>query len=369
MLKKVENFNKVTINATNGIGERSFVKKTTLQTIADKMGVSKALVSKALSNDPKVNDVTKERIWETAAALGYRIKNSKRELMSSKTGNIAVLMPRFYLTDNEYWGKVVQGIDVELSKNGYSMILSSLDLEKNDGLPPSIYENKVDGAILLGHLSQNCFNALKVRKLPFVLADSNIQLPETDHVLSNNFLGAYQATNYLIDLGHHNLSFVGDASSSWSFQERIRGFHQATLDCRVKLNLEIIESSIDGMGVSGTGNYILNSFENNLKTHLLKKDVSALFCANDMIAIETMKLAAKLGLNCPEDISIIGFDDLALCEHTQPQLSSVFVPKVQIGSRAAQLIIRRINDSSSYPELVQLSTFLVKRSSVKKLEL
>ncbi|MDB5054529.1 MAG: LacI family transcriptional regulator, partial [Bacilli bacterium] len=149
------------------------MKKITLQMIAETLQVSKALVSKALSNDPAVNEGTRETIWKTAEEMGYRIKNTRKSMRDSRMGNIAVLMPRAYLDDMEYWGKVIRGIDKELENNGYSMILSSIDisLSPKEGLPTSIYEKKVDGAIVMGHLPENYFNALETRKFPFVMVD------------------------------------------------------------------------------------------------------------------------------------------------------------------------------------------------------
>lgn len=346
------------------------MKKVTLQTIADQLQVSKALVSKALSNDPAVNEETKEIIWKTANELGYRVKNSKKAVPASRTGNVAVLMPRAYLDDFEYWGKVVLGIDKALSQQNFSMMLSGIDIELSpkEGMPASIYENKVDGAIVLGHLPESYIHLLKVRNFPFVMVDSNLQDSQIDHVLSNNFLGAYEATSYLLQNGFDKLAFVGDAESAWSFSERLRGFNQSILDYNIRHGASAEYQYIRGMGVSAQGNYVQPEFKKNLKQRLTEPEpYAALFCANDMIAIEVMKIAAEWGLQCPRDYSIIGFDDLSICEFMQPQITTVSVPKIEMGMRAVQLMLRKINEPKALPELVHLSTYLVKRASVKTL--
>ncbi|UJF32369.1 LacI family DNA-binding transcriptional regulator [Paenibacillus hexagrammi] len=346
------------------------MKKITLQTIAEHLNVSKALVSKALSNDPAVNDVTKEQIWKTAEELGYRIKSSKKAFPASRTGNLAVLMPRGYMNDIEYWGKVLGGIDAELSKHGFSMLLSGIDtsIPPKEGMPASIHENKADGVIVLGHIPQDYIDDLKARSFPFVLVDTNIQDPTIDHVLANNFIGAYQATNHLIQAGHKNLAFVGDVESAWSFAERLRGFEQAVRTWNEKAPYPVTTVRIEGTGVSGRGNYTSAEFSQTLVGHVRNNPpVTGLFCANDMIAIETQSILAQMGVGCPSEVSIIGFDDLALSELTQPKLTTVKVPKTEMGKTAVELILRRIGDPEGWPELVLLSTFLVERASVQKL--
>jgi DNA-binding LacI/PurR family transcriptional regulator len=351
------------------------LKKVTLQMIADKLDVSKALVSKALSNDPAVNEGTKETIWETAEAMGYRLKNPRRPAPSARTGNLAVLMPRAYLDDMEYWGKVIHGIEKELANHSFSMILSSIDiaLPPREGLPSSIYENKVDGAVVMGHLPDSYIEALKASSFPFVMVDANLLDASIDHVLANNFLGAYQATEYLLAAGHRRLGFVGDADTSWSFRERSRGFEEAIRDFNRKGTAaekgKASFCSIEGIGVSGKGMYVADEFDMALQEQVKGTDpVTGLFCANDLTAFEALKAVGKAGLSCPNDVSIIGFDDLTLTEFMHPMLTTVRVPKADIGSRAALMIIRRIENPDSTPEHVLLSTTLMERASVKVIE-
>lgn len=343
------------------------MKKITLQLIADELGVSKALVSKALSNDPAVNEVTKETIWAKAEEMGYRMKSSRKTIPASRTGNLAVLMPRAYLDDMEYWGKVIHGIEKELANHSFSMILSSIDisLSPKEGLPSSIYEKKVDGAIVMGHLPDSYIEALAATDFPYVMVDANLLESSIDHVLANNFLGAYQATNHLLESGHVKLGFVGDADTSWSFRERSRGFEEAIRDFNRKSSSNASAVTIEGIGVSGTGMYVAAEFAKVL-SRFVKADqpVTALFCANDLTAFESLKLLSEWGISCPGNISVIGFDDLTLTEIMSPKLTTVRVPKADIGSRAAQMILRRIENPDVTPEHVLLSTQLIKRASV-----
>ncbi|WP_123041517.1 LacI family DNA-binding transcriptional regulator [Cohnella candidum] len=343
------------------------MKKVTLQSIADKLSVSKALVSKALSGDPAVNEGTRETIWQTAEELGYRFKTSRKPSAPMQTGNMAVLMPRAYLDDMEYWGNVLHGIEKELLEHQFSMLLSSIDIAQSpkEGLPSSIYDRKVDGAIVMGHLPDSYVTALKTHAIPFIMLDANMLDPTVDHVLANNFLGAYHAVTYLLEKGHRRVAFVGDADTAWSFRERCRGFDEAVRDFARKTGEEVESAHIEGVGVSGKGMYTAPAFPDAVKGCFLKeKPVTGLFCANDLTAFEALKVLAELNVRCPDDVSVIGFDDLTLTKLMQPNLTTVRVPKSAIGSRAADLILRRIREPEAVPELILLSTELVERDSV-----
>lgn len=347
------------------------MKKVTLQVIADRLNVSKALVSKALSNDPAVNEGTRETIWKTAEEMGYRFKQPRKSVPADKTGILAVLMPRAYLDDMEYWGKVIHGIEKELENHNFSMILSSIDisLEPNEGLPSSISDKKADGAIVMGHLPDSYMNYLKSIAFPFVMVDANILDASINHVLANNFLGAYHATMYLLQAGHNRLGFVGDEATSWSFHERSRGFEEAITsynrEAVHKASFEIIE----GVGVSGRGMYVTKEFGETLKQQVTsERPVTALFCANDLTAFESLKLLGEWGVSCPDQISVIGFDDLTLTELMHPKLTTVRVPKADIGCRAAQMALRCIRQPGETAEHVLLSTQLIERASVRRLK-
>lgn len=343
------------------------MKKITLQLIADELGVSKALVSKALSNNSAVNEMTKETIWRTAEKMGYRMKVSRHTTPASGTGNLAALMPRAYLDDMEYWGKVIHGMEKELAAHSFSMILSSIDtsLPPKEGLLSSINEKGVDGAVVMGHFPDSYMEALMDSGTPLIMVNANLRDSSIDHVLANDFLGAYQATSYLLACGHRRLGFIGDTEMSWSFRERGRGFEEAIRDFTRKDKGNAAAVMIDGIGMNETGIYMSADFSRGLGRQVkTEQPVTGLFCANDLIAVESLKLLHEWKISCPDQISVIGFDDLSLAEIMTPKLTTVRVPKADIGARAAQMIMRRIEDGNITPEHVLLSTRLIKRASV-----
>jgi len=347
------------------------MKKVTLQMIADRLNVSKALVSKALSNDPAVSEVTRELIWKTAHEMNYVFKKRHRESIDPKTKNIAVLMPRAYLNDMEYWGVVIRGIDRELEKNGFSMMLSSIDisLTPKDGLPSSIYERKIDGAIVLGQMPDSYIKALVSHSVPLVMVDADYYSPAFDHVLANNFLGAYLATEKLLQEGHLRLAFVGDAETTWSFRERFRGFEEAIRYYNASSERKAQFVHIRGIGVTGNGMYTSELLDQSLGQYIAEGNedrVTGLFCANDLCAFESLKRLNRLRIRCPDDVSVIGFDNLTISEFINPKLTTVDVPKEVIGFKSVQMLLKRLQHPRHLPELVLIPTKLVERESVRR---
>jgi DNA-binding LacI/PurR family transcriptional regulator len=344
------------------------MKKITLQTIADRLGVSKALVSKALSNDPAVNEGTRETIWKTAEELGYRIKAAKKAGPSAATGHIAVLFPNAYLGDLEYWGEIIRGIHHESAQLGYNLMLTGIDisLPPLEGMPAIVKDKNVDGVIALGHVPVEYLTMLKIKALPLVMVDGNEIDPAVDHVRANNFWGAHDAVGRLLKQGHRRVAFVGDPTSALSFLERQRGFEQALHDYETERPDETVRKAwIAGMGVSGNGNYFSDDFPASVKRHLEGEEpITAMFCANDMIAIEVLNLMATWGIRCPASVSVCGFDDLLYAERANPKLSTMVVPRMELGKKAVQLVHRRIREPGAIAELVMLPTEYRERESI-----
>lgn len=367
MLKKVKFMIMLTISFMWKVGENNMIK-ITLQMIADRLGVSKALVSKALAGDAAVNEGTRETIWKTAEEMGYRFKSPRRFGPDAQSGIMAVLMPRAYLDDMEYWGNVIQGIEKELLQHNFSMLLSSIDisLPPKDGLLSSIDDQQVSGAIAMGHLPDSYIEALKAKHFPFIMLDASRLDPAVDHILANNYLGAYEATAHLLRHGHRRIGFVGDANTSWSFRERYRGFKESAADFAAETGQTVDTRVIGGIGVSGNGMYTKPELDEQIKEAAQgEQPLTGLFCANDLTAFETLKRLGAIGLSCPDDVSVVGFDDLTLTKLMRPNLTTVRVPKAAIGSRAAELVVRRLRHPDVVPELVLLSTELIERETVR----
>ena len=340
------------------------MKKVTLQVIADELHLSKSLVSKALSNQNGVSEETREKIRLAAIRMGYPTNSSATFINASKTGNIAILIPRIDLDDMEYWGEIIKSVESELSKKSFSLILSGIDpaVSTMDGIPSCITDRKVDGAFVLGLMPTAYILAVLSTGVPVVLIDSfNMEL-KLDHVLAENFQGGYDATRYVLERGHRRIGFVGDVEYSVSFEERFRGFTTAIREYRKENNVAGIEEI--QMTDSRCGNKIPFSVDRCREVLCGETRPSALVCANDPIAFDVLQLLADMKIRCPEEISVMGFDNRSKCEWVSPALTSVDVCKEAIGSRAVEMLLRRIADPELRPEHVLITTQIVNRSSV-----
>jgi len=338
-------------------------KKVTLQTIANELGLSKSLVSKALSNHMGVNEETKEKVRLTAINMGYPINSSILSVSSAKTGNVAVLVPREDLSDLEYWGKIFSGIEKELSDHHFSMILSGIDknVSTKEGMPSCITDRRVDGALILGHVPVGYVLTVQALNIPIVLIDVDYPYLKLDHVLADNFLGGYEAARYLLDHQHCRVGFVGDTSYSFSFAERFRGFDSAVREYRQQSSNEIKTFYITDASTDETLPFSIKQLEQIMQ---LPERPTAIMCGNDPVAFRVLQMLQGLHIRCPEDVSIIGFDNVQKCNWTTLPLTSIDACKETIGTRAVQLLFRRMNEPASRPERVMITTEIVERNSV-----
>ncbi|MDN4525181.1 LacI family DNA-binding transcriptional regulator [Fictibacillus fluitans] len=335
----------------------------TMQDIANKLNVSKALVSKALSNKPGVSAKTKEKIRVVAMELGYSLTPAKQTVSLSQTDNVAVLLPRKFHEDLEYWGIVLQGIEIELQRYGYSMIVSTIDLEESSvgQLPTCIENRKVDGALILGNIPSSVVSGVQMYGTPIILVDSLNMSSQFDHVLTQNFGGTYEATKLMLNNGFKRLAFVGDQSFSWSFSERLRGYQAAITEWN-NLHPNTVSSQIlTGIG----GDYVSEGFEEELIKYLSKDSNPGLVAANDPIALNCLKTAEEHDYKCPEDFSLIGFDNIAKAKWNE--LTTVDVDKNGIGKTAVELLLKRLQEENRRTVQVMLSTSIVHRNTVNYL--
>ena len=339
-------------------------KKITMQSIADDLRISKSLVSRALSNQSGVSEETRECIRLTAIRMGYQINSSLVSVPSSKTGNIAVLLPRQDLSDLEFWGKIISGIEAELRKISFSMILAGIDtsLPADKQMPSCIIDRKTDGAIIMGIVPISYILAVQSTGIPITLIDSMYCRFKIDQVLIENYQGVYDATKFILNKGHQRIGFVGDITYSQSFIERHRGFVDAVSDFRT----EFADTKIEEFYITDKkGDSYIPLSTSQLEASLQKKHrPTALVCANDPTAFVVMESMEKMGLSCPQDISLIGFDNVNKCQWVSPALTSIDACKVTMGMRAVQLIIRRLNEPDLRPEHIVITTQIIERSSI-----
>ncbi|RJE88832.1 LacI family transcriptional regulator [Paenibacillus sp. 1011MAR3C5] len=346
--------------------------KITMQQIADSVGVSKFVVSKTLSGKGGVSEATRERVIAAATQLGYftqkhaHMHAAKTEPMADASKNrqsVLLLMPniRFQTKESLYWGRVMDGISARLEQDGYGMIIVSEQSVEHfvDILNPS----GILGLIGVGEISTSLLLEVHRIGLPMVLVDHEDALIPTDTIFANNYESVYRLTKHLIGMGHRRMMFIGNVSYSRSFLDRFLGFRSA-LEERLpearKLAKDDLLLSPDGLEQAEHMASVKRWAIECMNRQALP---TALVCANDLIAIGTIRALEELGLSVPEQISVTGYDNIEDAYRIDPPLTTAHVPKEALGKKAVERLLGRIANKNEPLEKIMLTCDLLYRGT------
>lgn len=334
-------------------------KKVTMDEIAKELSLSKSLVSRAINDKYGVNDETRSRIKLAALKLGYNFA-AKAKVTPGKAESITLVIERHDLTDVGFWVRIVNGIEKSLNTQGISVFLSILESGDDEFVPLSIKQMKTDGVIFLGQIPLQIVLSIASSGLPVILVDSDYPNLKFDYVTANNYVGCHEAAEYLIQEGHRKIGFIGSVKYSYSFSERFRGF----ADC------------VREAGCSDPALFSVTDAHDSLdipfstrKLRALAKSgplPTAFVCGNDITALYAYEILQEAGIRIPDEVSVIGFDNIQRCEWAAPTLTSVDIPKEQIGSMIVDILLRRVKEPDRASEQVLVGTMIVKRNSVQR---
>ncbi|MBM7622545.1 LacI family DNA-binding transcriptional regulator [Sporohalobacter salinus] len=330
----------------------------TIKDIAKKAGVSIATVSRVLNDKPDVSEDTKKEIQSIINELGYNPSGVARGLVLSQTYTIGLIIPDI---SNPFFPAVARGVEDEAKKSGYSVIFCNTDNNKKDEKEAiQLMKNKkVDGIILsLSIHNKQELKSLKENGFPVVQIDRKIPDSALAAVTIDNVLSGYRAVEYLVKLGHKSLGHITGDLNTKTAQDRLKGFKQATKELEaVYKNEWILE-----------GDYSKKAGYEGMKT-ILKQDErpEAVFIANDLMALGAYEAVYNYGLEIPDDISIIGHDDIEVASIVKPELTTIVQPKYQLGVEAAKILIKQIeNEDLADRKEIVLDPELVVRDSTGK---
>lgn len=334
-----------------------------IKDIAKKLGVSPATVSLVLNNKPGVSERTRQRVLKMVKEMGYSTNLlSKPALKNQK--NIRFIIYKKHgmvVSDTPFFSELIEGIEQEARDGGFNLIISYInDHEQNQmEILRILKDNPPDGILLLAtEMQREDLLPFKRLSLPLVVLDSNFSSEKIDTIIINNLEAAYEATQYLIANGHQEIGYLH--SSVWinNFDERKAGFLKALSENDIKLNKKYIfslESTLDGA---------YRDMQSALQPP--PSLPTAFFADNDIIAIGALRALKDNGYRIPEDISLIGFDNMPFCEITDPSLSTVNVYKRRMGIIALKRLLERIEDDMVESIKIEINTELVERKSVLK---
>ncbi|MEJ5308915.1 MAG: LacI family DNA-binding transcriptional regulator [Anaerolineae bacterium] len=341
--------------------------RVTMTEIAEKSGVSLATVSLVLRDKPGVGAETRERVMQVARDLGYFPKNANG-LPALPITNVGVILkeePHLIPQANRFYSHVVAGIEVACRRRNLNLFYATMTVDANSyplELPRILLEeNTAEGFLLLGaFLSEPLRQVVARHSVPMILVDAYAVEDVYDAVVSDNVKGAYEAVTYLIRRGHRHIAFVGshpDASYP-SIRERQCGYRQALADAQIAesycANCHIIDTAEIAQATTAL-----------IEAH---PHITAIFAANDETAITVMETLRSLGRQIPDDISVVGYDDIDLASRVSPRLTTMQVDKAEMGRMAVQLLINRVQYPESGLVRVMLPPRLLERDSVRTIQ-
>jgi DNA-binding LacI/PurR family transcriptional regulator len=304
-------------------------RSVTTHDVARRAGVSQATVSLVLSGNPRarVAPATRERVLEAAEALGYRPNILARGLVRGKSYAIGVVVPDL---TNPFYLDVVTGAQRVAGEAGYAILPGDTRESTPIRHLEALRARQVDGVIIDGvgaaALPHDALSDLKV----VVVDEPSERWPG---VASDALAAGRLAAEHLVGLGHRRVAFIGPATNVHGFRMRERGFFQALRGAGIGLPHEWLRRTpptVSG-GLAA------------MKALLAANRPTAVFCANDLIAMGALKAALKAGVDVPRELSIIGCDDIEMASVVTPELTTVAIPARELGARAARLLIRQLD--------------------------
>ena len=326
----------------------------TIKDVAREANVSVATVSRVFNSSGPVSDGTRDRVREVAARLCYSPHGGARSLITSRTSTLGVLLPDLY---GEFFSEVIRGMDQTAQRNGYHLLVSSShDAKAEIEAVLRAMRGRVDGVIAMSpHLDGPSLVANVPRTLPIVLLNCPVTADAYDALTIENQSGAYRMIQHLVALGHRSIAIIRGAERNYDAEERLLGYRAALRDSGIDPRPEW-EVPGDFTETSG-----FHAIEQLLA---LRERPTAVFAANDAMAVGALSALRDAEVLVPEHIAVVGFDDIPLARYMNPPLSSVHVDIAELGTRAVETLVHAIDRKNEHTRRHQrLGTTLVIRRS------
>jgi LacI family transcriptional regulator len=325
----------------------------TIFDVAREAGVSYSTVSRVINNYEFVKPDTQEKVRAAMEKLGYVANLKARSLAGGRSQVIGLLVFDF---ENSYQIGIIKGIDDEASALGYDLMLATTHGRKERSYITQLTNGLVEGLLILVPRSLDAYvEDLQKQNFPYVLIDHQGISAQDNTVNAANYQGAYDATKYLIDLGHRRIGMIaGPLDNIDSASDRLKGYEAAIADFEISAAEELVCSGdyFEQIGADCMNNLLA-----------LSRPPTAVFCSSDLLAIGAMKAISDRNLRVPEDISIVGFDDVPEASYTTPGLTTVKQPLNEIGRVATRVLRDAIESHEFMPQQIVLTTQLVERKS------
>lgn len=345
----------------------------TVRDVARLADVSIGTVSRVYNNHTNVTGDVRQRVLQAAADLGYPGPGNRGVAVQSSTRtlrDIAFLYSPVNegssATTNPFWSHILAGVEREAERANLRLSYRAIDTLRRtpEQLLTAVYDLRASGLLVVGPIGDEALRTIQTTKLPLVVVESYTPRLGVDAVACDSFDGGRQAVEYLVREGHREIAYLSgppdpaapQRQKLYTHERRAEGYRTALREAGLSADPTLVEAS----NLTTEGGY-----EACRRLLGRKQSFSAIFCANDMAAIGAIKALREAGKSVPDDVSIVGFDDVDMAEHLTPPLTTVHVPKEAIGAAAVQRLQARAADPTAVFSTTLIDVSLVIRQSVR----
>ncbi|MFZ5827369.1 MAG: LacI family DNA-binding transcriptional regulator [Bacillota bacterium] len=332
------------------------MSRVTIKDVSRAAGVAPSTVSRAMTGRGYVSEATREKVLRTIKELNFQPSSAARTLISGRTGTIALVLPDI---TNPFFPLLARGVEDAARAQGYMVLLCNTDGDhlQEQSYSKLLLEQRVDGVVLSAGSTKNreLWTRLAER-LPLVVMDRRMEGAAVDVVLTDNAAGAREATAHLIRLGHRRIGHISGPPDLPTSQDRRLGYEQALRAAGLPVDPCLVKA----------GDFRYGSGYNRMR-ELLDHGVTAVFAANDMMAIGAMKAIQETGARVPDDVAIVGFDDIEMASMVAPAMTTINQAAYRMGVMAVDMLFQRIaGEAPRKPQQKVLRPSLVIRESTGK---
>jgi LacI family transcriptional regulator len=329
-------------------------RRVTIDDVAEMAGVSYQTVSRVINDKPEVSPTTRARVQQVISTLGYRPSRVARSLATARTATIGLVVPDIA---NPYFSDIAHGVEQSGYEQGYSLLLCNTNEEpqREVDVLHVLDDKQVDGVIVCGLRQTGGPLRAALARLPAaVLVNRQLEGLALPAVMVDDVTGGYLATSHLLTSGHRAVGFVAGPIASDSGKRRAQGYARALAEHNIRGAPDWLRHCAP---VVADGERTAAAL---LEAHA---ELTALFCYNDLVAAGALQACKRIGRKVPDDIAIVGFDDIHLAALMTPSLTTCHVPRVDIGRLAFDLLLRQIDTDEAGDAVIQISPRLIIRAS------
>lgn len=311
--------------------------KTTIQDVADKAEVSTSTVSRVFNNKRNITEATREKVLKAAEELNYTPRQYNKKNDRSLKNNIGIIFSNKLLSSliiDPFYGQVIKGIEESFSDYNYQLFFKTISgnyKADKEIISDLVKDNNLAGIMFVGYnIDKKIILNIKKSGVPVILVDNDLWDENIDCVINDNFSGARKIVEYLVENGHHKIAFLGGPLSHASLNNRFEGYKRALSENNIQIDQALISICEPSFNVQDGYNGTLSLFKSD------KLPATAIFAANDMLAIGALRALRDLDLKVPAEVAVVGFDNIEMSQHTLPSLTTVSIFKKEMGALAGK---------------------------------